>query len=39
MPRSDINSSGSRGIDIGRFHIRRRTNRLDGQMVSDGQIV
>ena len=22
-----------------RFHTRRRTNRLDGQVVSDGQIV
>ena len=25
--------------DNGRFHTRRRTNRLDGQMVSDEQIV
>ena len=25
--------------DIGRFHTRRRTNRLDGQIVSDEQIV
>ena len=24
---------------IGRFHTRRRTNRLDGQIVSDAQIV
>ena len=24
---------------IGRFHTRRRINRLDGQIVSDGQVV
>ena len=29
---------GESGLS-GRFHTRRRTNRLDGQIVSDGQIV